>query len=160
MVITVSTRNRVASKIARGFESHRLRQNREPAVKAGFLFCGDVWVRPTFKLSANSKLLLLWGNLMPSETRRGSESHRLRQNREPAVKAGFPFSKEKSYKAGPNQTALITIPCPALISNSTAPSTTSQVPRYLFPSAVISQTSPRVNAASGIFHLPRRPLWE
>ena len=29
MVITVSTRNRVASKIARGFESHRLRQQKE-----------------------------------------------------------------------------------------------------------------------------------
>ena len=36
MVITVSTRNRVASKIARGFESHRLRQIKTLAAQGFF----------------------------------------------------------------------------------------------------------------------------
>ena len=38
MVITVSTRNRVASKIARGFESHRLRQIKIPCTARVFPF--------------------------------------------------------------------------------------------------------------------------
>ncbi len=82
MVITVSTRNRVASKIARGFESHRLRQKQKlcPCGRA-FVFRGGGDENPRAKRAANERSEFATSGVA-DDAKFGSESHRLRQNKE------------------------------------------------------------------------------
>ena len=86
VVITVSTRNRVASKIARGFESHRLRQSKRPAAAGLFALVekmGEFHVQAARKrVKFNYAATEGRGEQLDAElARRGSESLTPRQSK-------------------------------------------------------------------------------
>ena len=67
VVITVSTRNRVASKIARGFESHRLRQQKRNLClpKVPFLFIQAAGLAYHHRTTCGAYHQPLWGCISP-----------------------------------------------------------------------------------------------